>query len=298
MCTKKVLPFTGSATAIVTPMRYDGEIDYAAFERLIEFQISNGSDALVICGTTGESATLDDHEKSELTRLGVRAVDSRVPVIVGTGSNSTRHSIELSKEAYELGADALLLVTPYYNKTSQDGLVRHFEAVADSTPLPVILYSVPSRTGVNITPETCQRLKTHERICAIKEASGDISQIARIRALCGDELYVYSGNDDQTLPILSLGGKGVISVFSNICPRVSHDICALWNDGKASDAAALFLDYLDLMNALFCDVNPLPVKEALNIMGFAVGKCRAPLYDVSQKASDALRYAMSRHGLI
>lgn len=294
----KKLPFKGSCTALVTPFLVDGSVNYDEFAKLIEFQILNGTDAIVICGTTGENATLSDDEREKLISFGVERARSRIPVIAGTGSNDTKHSVALSKYASGAGADALLLVTPYYNKASQSGLVKHFYTIADSTDLPVIVYNVPSRTGVNITTETYRALARHERIVAAKEASGDISAIARLIAECGDELYVYSGNDDQTIPILSLGGKGVISVLSNIMPKQIHEICELWFEGKTDRAAELHLKLLDLMNTLFIDVNPIPVKAALRLMGYEVGGYRMPLSDMPENKLNILKESMEAVSLI
>lgn len=294
----KALPFKGSGTALVTPFSRDGSVNYDEFAKLIEFQIAQGTDAIVICGTTGETATLTDDERKKLISFGIECVNFRIPVIAGTGSNSTHHSMELSKYAMREGADALLVVTPYYNKTSQNGLIKHFFAVADSTALPVILYNVPSRTGLNITTETYQALSKHEKIVATKEASGDISQIARIAAECGNDLYIYSGNDDQTIPILSLGAKGVISVLSNIMPFETHEICRLWFEGKTEQALALHLKYLDLMNTLFIDVNPIPVKTALKLMGYDVGGLRLPLCDMPDSKLKLLESRMKAVSLI
>ena len=284
--------------AIVTPMHPDGSIHYEKLGELIDFQIERHTDAIVICGTTGESATMTDQEHIDCIRYAVERTAGRVPVIAGAGSNDTRYAVELSKEAARLGADALLHVTPYYNKTSQRGLVRHFTEVADATDLPVILYSVPSRTGVNILPETCRILSEHPHIAAIKEASGNISQVAEIRALCGEELDVYSGDDNQIVPVLSLGGKGVISVLSNICPKQTHDICRLFFEGNLQEALSLQLKYLPLIKALFSDVNPIPVKEALSLMGMPCGPCRMPLVEMSSEGRDRLAAIMGGLGLL
>ena len=290
--------FTGSGVAIVTPMNEDGSVNYDAYADLIDFQIENKTDAIITCGTTGESSTLSDEEHREVIKFAIEQTAGRVPVIAGTGSNDTKYAIELSKAAEELGADGLLLVTPYYNKTSQRGLVAHFGMIAESVKTPIILYSVQSRTGVNIAPETAYELSKYESIAAIKEASGNISQIAKIRALCGDALDVYSGNDDQIVPLLSLGGKGVISVLANVAPEVAHNICQYYFDGKVAESAALQLEYLDLCNDLFIDVNPIPVKEALNMMGMNAGPCRMPLYEMTEAAKDKLAATLARHGLL
>lgn len=290
--------FTGAAVAIVTPMNEDGSINFDALGRLIDFNIDNGTDAIVICGTTGESSTMTDEEHIECIRYAVEKVAKRVPVIAGTGSNHTEYAVNLSKKAQELGADALLCVTPYYNKTSQAGLVAHFTAIANAVTIPIILYSVPSRTGVNITPETCVELSKIENIVAIKEASGNISQIAKIAAMCGDDLAIYSGNDDQIVPVMSLGGKGVISVLSNCLPFETHEICQLCLDGDFKTANEKFLRLLDFANTLFCDVNPIPVKEALNYMGFEAGPCRLPLVEMNDKNKALLRASMEKLSLI
>lgn len=294
----KALPFKGSGTALITPFSRDGSVNYDEFAKLIEFQIAQGTDAIVICGTTGETATLTDDERKKLISFGIECVNFRIPVIAGTGSNDTRHCMELSKYAMREGADALLVVTPYYNKASQNGLIKHFYAVADSTSLPVIVYNVPSRTGLNITTETYQALSKHEKIVATKEASGDISAIARIAAECGNDLFIYSGNDDQTIPILSLGAKGVISVFSNIMPLETHEICRLWFEGKTEQALKLHLKHLDLMNTLFIDVNPIPVKTALKLMGYDVGGLRLPLCDMPDNKLKLLESRMKAVSLI
>ncbi|MBQ9900837.1 MAG: 4-hydroxy-tetrahydrodipicolinate synthase [Clostridia bacterium] len=290
--------FTGSGVAIVTPMNEDGSVNFDAYADLIDFQIENKTDAIITCGTTGESSTLSDEEHREVIKFAIEQTAGRVPVIAGTGSNDTRYAIELSKAAEEMGADGLLLVTPYYNKTSQRGLVAHFGMIAESVKIPVILYSVQSRTGVNIAPETAYELSKYDTIAAIKEASGNISQVAKIRAMCGDNLDVYSGNDDQIVPLLSLGGKGVISVLANVAPEVAHNICQYYFDGKVAESAALQLEYLDLCNDLFIDVNPIPVKEALNMMGMNAGPCRMPLYEMTDAAKDKLAATLARHGLL
>ena len=290
--------FTGAGVAIITPMNSDESINFEKLGQLIDFQIDNGADAIVICGTTGESAAMTDQEHVDSIAYAVEHVAGRVPVIAGAGSNHTSYAVWMSKEAKRVGADALLHVTPYYNKTSQLGLIRHFNAVADATDLPIILYNVPSRTGVNITPATYRELAKHPNIVAAKEASGNISQIAQIAQLCGDELDLYSGNDDQIVPLLSLGAKGVISVLSNIMPRQTHDICRLFFEGKVAESRALQLKLLPLINALFSDVNPIPVKEAMNLMGWECGECRLPLVSMQPQAKEHLRALMQEQGLI
>lgn len=290
--------FTGAGVAIVTPMNEDGSVNFDAYADLIDFQIENKTDAIITCGTTGESSTLSDDEHREVIKFAIEQTAGRVPVIAGTGSNDTKYAIELSQAAGEMGADGLLLVTPYYNKTSQRGLVAHFGMIAESVKTPMILYSVQSRTGVNIAPETAFELSKYDNIVAIKEASGNISQVAKIRALCGDNLDVYSGNDDQIVPLLSLGGKGVISVLSNVAPEVAHNICQYYFDGKVEESMKLQLEYLDLCNDLFVDVNPIPVKEALNMMGMNAGPCRMPLYEMTDAAKDKLAATLAKHGLL
>lgn len=290
--------FTGAGVAIVTPMNADGSINWDEFGRIIDFQIDNGTDSIIVCGTTGESATMTDEEHVECIRYCVDRVNKRVPVIAGTGSNDTKYAVDLSVEAEKLGADALLVVTPYYNKTSQRGLIAHFTAIADSVNMPIILYNVPSRTGVNIALDTYDALANHKNICAVKEASGNISAIAKILEKCGDRLDVYSGNDDQIVPIMALGGKGVISVLSNVCPKETHEIAQLCLDNNVAEAAKLQIKYLELMNDLFMDVNPIPVKEAVNLMGFSAGECRLPLLRMEQSKIGVLAASMKKAGVI
>ena len=290
--------FTGAGVAIVTPMNPDLSINWELLGVLIDDQIAHGTDAIVIAGTTGEASTMTDEEHVQSIRFAVERTAGRVPVVAGAGSNHTDYALWLSREAKQAGADALLHVTPYYNKTSQAGLVRHFMTLADATDLPVILYNVPSRTGVNIQPKTYQELCKHPNIVAVKEASGNLSQIAMIRSLCGDELDIYSGNDDQIVPILSLGGKGVISVLSNVAPRQTHDICQLYFDGKVRESADLQIKLLPLINALFCDVNPIPVKEAVRMMGWDAGMCRLPLVELNTEHKALLSREMEAAGII
>lgn len=294
----KQIIFKGSGVAIVTPMNLDGSINFNELGRLIDFQIENGTDAIIACGTTGESATLNEQEHNDVVKYTVEKVNKRVPVIAGTGCNNTAHALKLSQTAEKLGADALLIVTPYYNKTSQAGLVKHYTHIADNVNLPIILYNVPSRTGCNIAPETYLELSKHPRIVATKEASGDISSVVKIRALCKDNLEVYSGNDDQTVPILSLGGLGVISVMANICPGASHDIVKKYMDGNIQESAQLMIDYSELMDALFSDVNPIPVKEALNLMGYSCGECRMPLTSMNPTKLEKLKEILKKYQLI
>lgn len=290
--------FKGAGVAIVTPMFSDGTVNFPVLKDLIEMQISSSTDAIVICGTTGEASAMDDAEHLAVIKFAVETVNHRLPVIAGTGSNDTRHAINLSREAKECGADALLQVTPYYNKTSQTGLLRHFNAICDAVGLPTILYNVPSRTGMTIQPETYKKLSEHPMIVATKEASGNLSAIAKTAALCGDELGIYSGNDDQIVPLLSLGGLGVISVLSNVAPRETHDICQLYFDGKTTESCALQLRLLSLIDALFCDVNPVPVKEAMNLLGYAAGECRMPLGLLSDANKALLKNELIKNGLI
>ncbi len=290
--------FTGAGVAIVTPMNADGSVNYEAMGQLIEQQVAGGTDAIIVCGTTGESSTLTDEEHRRVIQFTVAQVNHRIPVVAGTGSNDTAYCLELSQEAEKMGVDGLLLVTPYYNKCSQKGLIRHYLTVADAVDLPMIVYSVASRTGVNILPETLKELSKHPNIVAVKEASGSISQVAKIRHLCGDHLDVYSGNDDQIVPLLSLGGIGVISVLSNLMPKETHDICQLYFDGKVQESAALQLKLLDLINNLFSDVNPIPVKEALNMMGFPACPCRMPLCEMDDAPREKLRASMAALGLL
>lgn len=288
--------FTGVGTAIVTPMNADGSINYDEFGKLIEFQIANGADALVVCGTTGEASTMPDEEHLECVGYAVKKVAHRVPVIAGTGANDTAHGIRLSTAAEKLGADALLQVTPYYNKASQRGLVKHFTAIANIVKIPIILYNVPSRTGCNISIDTYKELAKVPNIVATKEASGNMSLAAEIAAYT--DLDIYSGNDDQVMPILSLGGKGVISVTSNLMPKEKHDEVALFNAGKQAEALAIQAKILAFEKALFMDVNPIPVKEALNIMGFKAGECRLPLCSMSDEQINKLRSTMEPLGLV
>ncbi|MEG1874951.1 MAG: 4-hydroxy-tetrahydrodipicolinate synthase [Angelakisella sp.] len=295
---KKDLIFTGSAVAIVTPMQADESIDYQKLGTLIEMQIENGTDAIVICGTTGEASTMTNEEHVECIKYAVKRSAGRVPVIAGAGSNHTDYAIWMSKEAEAAGADALLQVTPYYNKCTQKGLIAHFTAIADATPLPIILYNVPSRTGMTIKPETYLELAKHPRIVATKEASGDISAIAKIAQLCGDSLAIYSGNDDQIVPILSLGGKGVISVLANVAPQKTHDIVASWLSGNTAHSLALQLELLPLIDALFCEVNPIPVKEAMNLLGLGCGPCRLPLTPMEPATHDRLASELKKAGLL
>ena len=290
--------FTGAAVAIITPMRADGSVDYEELGRIIDDQIDNGTDAIVICGTTGESPTMTDEEHTACIRYAVKKTAGRVPVIAGTGSNDTKYAIWLSRQAQADGADALLLVTPYYNKTSQAGLIAHYTAIADAVDLPCILYNVPSRTGCNLTAASLKQLAKHPNINAVKEASGNISQVAEIAAACGEELNIYSGNDDQIVPLLALGGKGVISVLSNVAPRYTHDICAKWFAGDTAGSLAMQLAALPLCKALFADVNPIPVKWAMNRLGWHAGACRLPLVAPDEAVQAQLDSARRAFGLL
>lgn len=288
--------FTGAATAIVTPLNENG-IDFEAFQRLIEWQITEGIDAIVVAGTTGEGSTLTDEEHKAAIKFCVDTVAGRVPVIAGTGSNDIAYAISLTKYACEVGADAMLLVTPYYNKATQNGLIKSFTAVADASTKPCILYNVPSRTGCNLKPETCAVLAKHPNIVAIKEASGDISQVAAISRLCGDELDIYSGNDDQIVPVMSLGGKGVISVLSNLLPKETSQMCHAYLDGDCKTALDMQLKYLPLIDSLFCEVNPIPVKAAMAAMGYCDNYLRLPLTPMEDANEQRLLADMRNAGI-
>ncbi len=295
---KKPIIFEGAAVAIVTPMFPDGTINYNVLSDLIEFQIANHTDAIVVCGTTGEAKTLNTDEHIKVIKFVVDETRGRVPVIAGAGSNDTAYGVALSEEASNCGADALLMVTPYYNKTSQEGLIHHFNYLADRAKKPIILYNVPSRTGLNIEPETYAELAKHEMIVGAKEANGNISALAKSIELCGDSLTFYSGNDDQITAFMSLGAKGVISVLSNVMPEETHNIAAAALDGNFAESAQLQIEYLKMCNQLFCDVNPVPVKEALNLMGYNVGKCRLPLFRLNEKNASDLKDTMMKYHLI
>ena len=289
--------FKGCGTAIATPFTEDG-VNFEEFGKLLEDQIEAGVDAIIVCGTTGESATMSKKEKKETIKFAIDKIAKRTKVVIGTGSNNTKSAIEMSKYAEESGADALLVVTPYYNKTTQKGLVAHFKAIAESVSLPIIMYSVASRTGVNITPETCLELSKVDNIVAIKEASGNISQVAKIAALCGDNLDIYSGNDDQIIPVLSLGGKGVISVLSNVMPKYTHEMTYKYFNGEVKEATKMQLEVIDLIDALFSEVNPIPVKYALNLMGYNFGIPRMPLIELSDSNKEKMKKVMKKHNLI
>lgn len=290
--------FTGAGIAIITPFNEDGSINYERLGEMIDYQIENGTDAIIICGTTGEASTMSDEEHLECIRFAVKKAAKRVPVIAGTGSNDTAYAIKLSKEAEEIGADGLLLVTPYYNKTTQRGLIAHFTAIADAVNIPIILYNIPGRTGMSIEISTAKVLAKHKNIVAVKEASGNIGYTAKLIAACGDDLDVYSGNDDMIVPIMSLGGKGVISVLSHVLPKETHLMAQYCLENNFAEASKLQIKYLDIINNLFVEVNPIPVKEAMNLIGVNVGGCRMPLYPMSDENREKLKASLAKHGLI
>lgn len=290
--------FTGAGVAIITPMNEDNTINFDKLGEIIDNQVENGTDAIIICGTTGESSTMTDEEHTECIRYAVERTNKKIPVIAGTGSNDTKYAIELSQEAQKLGADGLLMVTPYYNKTSQRGLVAHYNAIANNVDIPIVLYNIPSRTGVNIAIDTYVQLAEHKNIVAVKEASGNIGYVAKIIQAVGDKMDVYSGNDDQIVPLMSLGAKGVISVLSNIMPKETHQMAQYCLNNDFHSASKMQIGLLDLINALFVDVNPIPVKEAMNLMGLNVGGCRMPLYPMAEKDIETLKKALNNHGLI
>ena len=290
--------FKGAGVAIVTPFHEDGSINYEKFEQLVEEQIAGGTDAIIVCGTTGEASTLTHEEHLDLIRFCVDKVNGRVPVVAGTGSNCTKTAVYLSTEAEKYGADGLLLVTPYYNKATQRGLFEHFKKIADSVELPIILYNVPSRTGCNLQPKTVVKLCTEvSNIVGIKEASGNIGQVVKLMALAGNKLDLYSGNDDQIVPLLSLGGKGVISVLSNVAPRQTHDICAKFFEGDLAGSLKIQLDAIPLIDALFSEVNPIPVKKAIALQGRAGGRLRMPLTEMETEHAEKLKRAMEEFGV-
>ncbi len=293
---KKII-FEGCGTAISTPFTNDN-VNFEEFGKLLENQVKNKVDAIIVCGTTGESATMTEKEKKETIKFAIDKVNKRTKVIIGTGSNNTQSAIEMSKYAESVGADGLLVVTPFYNKTTQKGLIEHYKVIANSVDLPIIMYNVPSRTGVNILPETCLELSKIDNIVGIKEASGDISQVAKIANLCKDNLSIYSGNDDQIIPVLSLGGKGVISVLSNIMPEYTHNMTEKYLNGEVEEARKMQLDVLDLISALFSEVNPIPVKYALNLLGYDYGKPRLPLIELSEQNQTKIKEIMKKHNLI
>lgn len=290
--------FTGAGVAIITPFTKEGKVNYPALKTILEYQIAHGTDAIVICGTTGESATLSHEEHTEAIRFTVETVAHRIPVIAGTGSNDTAYALHLSNEAEKIGVDGLLMVTPYYNKASQAGLIKHYTYLADRVSTPIIIYNVPSRTGCDVKPETYAELSKHKMIYAAKEASGNISSIAKTISLCEKDFTIYSGNDDQITAIMSLGGKGVISVLSNVAPQVAHDIAAAALAGDFEQSRKLQIEYLELCNALFMDVNPIPVKQAMNMMGFDAGLLRMPLCEMNEANTAKLKAVMEKYGLI
>ncbi len=290
--------FEGSGVAIVTPFSEDGSINFDVFDELIEFQIENGTNCIIVCGTTGESPALSDEEHTQAVEFTVKKVNGRIPVIAGAGSNNTKHAIELSQKVEKLGVNGILSVTPYYNKTSQAGLIEHFTKIADSVNIPIILYNVPSRTGYNILPETYATLAKHKNICAIKEANSNMASMVKTLALCGNEIDIYSGEDALIQPSMALGAKGVISVFANVCPKQCHELTHAMLNSDYSTALNIQLKFDDLISALFSDVNPIPVKEALNLMGYNCGKCRLPLVDMNNEKRDLLLEILKKHSLI
>lgn len=292
---KKTL-FTGAGTALITPFTEDG-VNFEALGNIIEFQIENKADALIICGTTGEAATMPDKEHLSVIEYAVKSAAGRIPIIAGTGSNDTAHCVELSQEAQNLGADGLLIATPYYNKCTQKGLLLHFDKIFEKIHLPVILYNIPGRTGMQFALDTIKELAKDERVVGVKEASGSIEYLTDLVHACPD-LDIYSGNDDMVVPLLSLGGKGVISVLSNIAPKETHDLCQKFFDGDVKGSLKLQMEYLDLIHALFCEVNPIPVKTAMNLMGFAAGPLRLPLCEMEDRNLARLKSAMAERGLI
>lgn len=290
--------FKGSGVALVTPMYSDGSINYDKLKELVDWHIQKGTDAIIACGTTGESCTLTDEEHKKVIQEVVIQAKNRVPVIAGTGSNCTKYAIELSKEAQALKADAVLVVSPYYNKASQDGLLKHYQAIANNVDIPVIIYDIPSRTGCRIEINTFKMLSLHKNIVAVKAASGSISDVASIAAECGEDLFIFSGNDDQIVPIMSLGGMGVISVLANILPKQTHDICNLYIEGNVEKSRQIQLKFLELIQTLFIEVNPICIKKAMNLMGMDVGPCRLPLCDPNEEKLDLLKYTLKTYGLL
>lgn len=296
MRTKSI--FTGSCCAIITPFDKNGNTNFDALTKIIEFQVEGGTDAICACGTTGEASTMNDKEHLEVIEFIVNKVNGRIPVIAGTGSNDTRHGVALCKDAASLGVDGLLVVTPYYNKTSQRGLIHHYTTLADAVDKPIILYNVPGRTGCNIAPATLSALADHPNIAGIKEASGNMAQVVEMMSLCGDKIDFYSGCDEINVPIASMGGKGAISVLANVAPKKTHDMMQAALDGDFKTAANLQCEALDLINSLFCEVNPIPVKEGMNILGFDAGITRLPLYEMAPENVERLRKSMKNYGLI
>ena len=294
---KKII-FKGCGTAIITPFTKDNQVDYDAFKKMLEFQVENGADCIIVCGTTGEASTMTTDEKKKAIEFALKTINKRIPVIAGTGSNCTESAIEMTKYCESIGVDGALVVTPYYNKTTQAGLVAHYTAIANATKLPIVLYNVPGRTGVNIQPKTCLELSKIENIVAIKEASGNLSQIAEIANLCRDDLNIYSGNDDQIIPILSLGGLGVISVLSNIMPKYTHQMTEEFFNHNTKDAAKMQVDSIPLIKALFCEVNPIPVKAACNLLDLGGGAPRLPLVPMSETNLEVLKAEMKKMNLL
>lgn len=289
--------FTGSGVAIVTPFS-DGKINYDELEKLLNWHIEEGTDAIIVCGTTGEASTMTDEEQKSVIQFTVEKVNRRIPVIAGTGSNCTNHAIEMSKFAQSVGVDGLLIITPYYNKSTQRGLIAHFNAIADAVDTPIIIYNVPGRTGVNILPSTIATLSAHKNICGVKEASGNIAQVAEIARVTPDDFYIYSGNDDMIVPLMSLGGSGVISVVANVAPKDTHDMVQRFLDNDVAGACDLQLKMKPLIDALFIEVNPIPVKTAVNLMGFNAGDLRLPLVDMADENLSILKNEMQKYNLI
>lgn len=291
--------FTGAGVAIITPMNEDGTINFDEFGRMIEDQIAGSTDAIIVCGTTGESSTMNDEEHISAIQYCVEKVAGRIPVIAGTGSNCTREAVNISKKAEEVGADGLLCVTPYYNKATQEGLYQYYKAISDAVNIPIIMYNIPGRTGTTIQPQTAVRIaKEVKNVVAIKEASGNISSVAKLAALADGCLDIYSGNDDQVLPLLSLGGKGVISVWSNVAPKKVHDMVQAYFDGDTETATKLQLEAIELIDALFCEVNPIPVKAAMTMIGYQAGPVRAPLIEMTDANKEVLKKALANYGLL
>lgn len=296
MRTKSV--FTGSCCAIITPFDKNGDINFPALKEIVEFQVENGTDCICACGTTGEASTMNDKEHLSVIEFIVNTVNGRIPVIAGTGSNDTRHGLELCKNACALGVDGLLVVTPYYNKTSQRGLIHHYNTIADSVDKPIIIYNVPGRTGCNVAPATLKTLAEHPNIAGIKEASGNMAQVVEMMSLCADKIDFYSGNDEINIPIMSMGGSGAISVLANVAPAQTHNMLKYALDGDYKNASKMQMEALDLINSLFCEVNPIPVKEGMNLLGFNAGYTRLPLYEMAPENVERLRKSMENYGLI
>lgn len=296
MRTKSV--FTGSCCAIITPFDKNGDINFPALKEIVEFQVENGTDCICACGTTGEASTMNDKEHLSVIEFIVSTVNGRIPVIAGTGSNDTRHGLELCKNACALGVDGLLVVTPYYNKTSQRGLIHHYTTLADSVDKPIIIYNVPGRTGCNVLPATLKTLAEHPNIAGIKEASGNMAQVVEMMSLCADKIDFYSGNDEINIPIMAMGGSGAISVLANVAPAQTHNMIKYALDGDYKNASKMQMEALDLINSLFCEVNPIPVKEGMNLLGFNAGYTRLPLYEMAPENVERLRKSMKNYGLI